>query len=163
MTDPYQPDDDASDSDQDDDNGSDKDNLKALRQKARQADELAAKLATMERNEAFRSAGLDPNDPKAKYFVKGYDGEVNVDAIRTAATEAGFLASQQDQNQPSQGYTPDAMQRIFAATAGGQAPAPQDWQGALAEADRIADPQAREDAILSVVERYGGVTSRTAQ
>lgn len=162
MTDPYQPDD-APDSDQDDDDNDEKDNLRALRQKARQADELAARLAAMERNEAFRSAGLDPNDPKAKYFVKGYDGEVNVDAIRTAATEAGFLGPAQNPNQPPQGHTPDSMERIFAATAGGQAPAPQDWQGALAEADRIADPVAREEAILSVVERYGGVTSRTAQ
>lgn len=161
MSDPYLPDP-APESDQDQDDGDNNDNLKALRAKARQADELAAKLAAMERNEAFRNAGLDPNDPKAKYFVKGYDGEINTDAIKAAATEAGFLGQQQNQN-PSQGYVPESMERIFAASAGGQAPPPQDWHGALAEADRIADPQAREDAILSIVERYGGQTSRTAQ
>lgn len=161
MSDPYLPDP-APDPDQDQDDSDDdeKDNLRALRQKARQADELAAKLAAMERTEMFRNAGIDPGDARARYFVKGYEGELNVDAIKAAASEAGFL---QPQNQNPSTGVPDSMERIFAATSGGQAPAPQDWHGALAEADRIADPQAREDAILSVVERYGGVTARTAQ
>lgn len=159
MSDPYLPD--PNDADQEEDgnetNG-EKDNLKALRAKARQADELAAKLAALERNEMFRTAGIDPGDPRARYFVKGYDGELNVDAIKAAATEGGYL-SQPDPQHPSS----DGMERIVAATAGGQAPPPTGWQEAMNEAERITDPQARTDAILSVCERFQVPTTRSSQ
>lgn len=140
--------------------------IRDLEAKARQAEELAAKLATMERNEAFRSAGLDPADKRASYFVKGYEGDLTPEAIKAAATEAGFIADpaqQQPAGEQGRQFVPDSMERIFAASAGSQPPQAADWREALYEADRIADPLARESAILSVVERYGGTTSRTAQ
>ena len=40
----------------------------------------------------FVKAGIDPADTKVKYFVKGYDGDLNPEAIRSAAIEAGFLS-----------------------------------------------------------------------
>lgn len=63
-------------------------NWKELRGKASEY-EQRAKAA--ERRLAFVEAGIKLDDPKAKYFVNGYDGEIDPDAIRQAAIEAGFL------------------------------------------------------------------------
>ena len=46
-----------------------------------------------ERRDTFRSAGLDPDDARVKYFVKGYEGELDAEAIRQEATAAGFLGA----------------------------------------------------------------------
>ena len=40
---------------------------------------------------AFVKAGIDPDLPISKYFVKAYDGELTADAIREAGIEAGLL------------------------------------------------------------------------
>ncbi len=58
------------------------------------ASELETQLAGLQRAEAFRSAGIDPNDSRQSYFVKGYDGEIESDAIRAAAVEAGFISGE---------------------------------------------------------------------
>lgn len=81
-----------------DDDGEPKRNFRrVLEDKAREAEERAATLeaevASMRRVEAFRAAGIDPNDTRQAYFVKGYDGEVDAEAIRAAASEAGFLGT----------------------------------------------------------------------
>ena len=55
------------------------------------ATDAEAKLAQYERRDAFRSAGLDPDDTKVSYFVKGYEGELTPEAIAAEATAAGFL------------------------------------------------------------------------
>ena len=39
-----------------------------------QAAEMASQLQSYQRRDTFRSAGLDPDDARVKYFVKGYDG-----------------------------------------------------------------------------------------
>lgn len=56
----------------------------ALREQAASASEAARKLA-------FVEAGVDPSLPVAKYFMKGYDGELTPEAIRQAAIEAQIL------------------------------------------------------------------------
>ena len=56
-------------------------------------DQLAQPLANYERRDTFRSAGLDPDDSRVKYFVKGYEGELDVEAIRQEASAAGFLGA----------------------------------------------------------------------
>jgi hypothetical protein len=46
---------------------------------------------------AFYKAGLPMDDPRLAYFVKGYDGAYDPDAIRKAAQDAGFISpSEQD-------------------------------------------------------------------
>ena len=55
------------------------------------ATDAEAKLAQYERRDAFRSAGLDPDDNKVSYFVKGYEGELTPEAIAAEATAAVFL------------------------------------------------------------------------
>jgi hypothetical protein len=51
--------------------------------------------STAARELAFVKAGIDPELPISKYFVKAYDGELNADAIREAGIEAGLLKDAQ--------------------------------------------------------------------
>jgi len=88
--------------------------IRALRQKAKERDQLAAQLAERERELAFAKSGLDFNDPKLKYFVKGYDGDLSPEAIRAQAQADGFLPAPPPQN-PAE---VDAYGRIANASSG---------------------------------------------
>ena len=57
------------------------DRNKALEAQAKEAEAAKRELA-------FVKAGVDPESAAAKYFVKGYDGELSAEAIRAAAAEA---------------------------------------------------------------------------
>ena len=81
-----------------------------LEAKAKRADELEAQVQQMQRKEVFRDAGLDPSNKMTEYFMKGYDGELSVEAIQSEANSAGLstmtttasignLAEQQAQQQ----------------------------------------------------------------
>lgn len=61
-----------------------------LEAKAKRADELEAQVQQMQRKEVFRDAGLDPSNKMTEYFMKGYEGELNVEAIQAEATSAGL-------------------------------------------------------------------------
>ena len=86
-----------------------------------QAAEMASQLQSYQRRDTFRSAGLDPVDARVKYFVKGYDGELDATAIREEAMAAGFIGA--DAPMPEPNLTNDALateQRIQAAGEGGE-------------------------------------------
>ena len=86
-----------------------------------QAAEMASQLQSYQRRDTFRSAGLDPDDARVKYFVKGYDGELDATAIREEAMAAGFIGA--DAPMPEPNLTNDALateQRIQAAGEGGE-------------------------------------------
>lgn len=157
MTDTYEPDDDAPDE------PSPRDLRHQLAERSKEADELRAQLDTAKRDAEFTKAlGGDADAPWVKYFRSGYDGDVNAEAIRKAAGEAGFLnAAPQQQQRPPDDLAGHA--RMAANAAGADAPGTVSWQEALAEADRIPNQDEREAAILAAVERFGGITSRTAQ
>jgi hypothetical protein len=58
--------------------------------------ELAAARAELEsarRQLAFSRAGIDPDDPAAKYFVKAYDGDLDPEAIRAEAVAARLIGT----------------------------------------------------------------------
>ena len=55
----------------------------------------AEAAAEAERKLAFVEAGVDPSLPVAKYFMKGYDGELTPEAIRQAAIEAQIISDRQ--------------------------------------------------------------------
>jgi hypothetical protein len=57
-------------------------------------------------------------DPKLKYFVRGYDGEMTAEAIREAALEAGFLASQSQEPNPGLTAAGAAQARVMQAASG---------------------------------------------
>jgi len=155
MTDTYEPDDD------DRDEPSPRDLRHQLAERSREAEQLRAELEATRREAEFTKAlGENADAPWARYFRSGYDGDVNADAIRTAATEAGFLTPV---NNPPAADDYPAHARMASAAGGADGPGKVSWQEALAEADRIQSQEEREAAILDVVERYGGITSRTAQ
>ncbi|MCA1846243.1 MAG: hypothetical protein LC792_24225, partial [Actinobacteria bacterium] len=140
--------------------------IRALEEKAKKAAELEAQLGAMQRETVFARALGNLDHPGRSYFEKGYDGPLEVDAVRTAAADAGFLSktpTDQSQTAPPPGLDPTLVTQFNAASTGAPAAGNQSWQEALAEADRISSQEEREAAILSVVERFGGVTSRTAQ
>jgi len=71
-------------------------------------------LAQLEREVAFRDAGVDPANKQGQYFMKGYEGEMTVEAIRLEATELGLIgASASDTQEPSIDY--EAERRISMA------------------------------------------------
>lgn len=58
----------------------------------KEADEAKAKLAVLERQQAFADAGI-PQGGMAEYFRKGYEGDLTSDAIKAAATAAGLATA----------------------------------------------------------------------
>ncbi len=95
-----------------------------LESRAKEAEEKAAtlelELSSIQRRDMFRSAGLDPDDARVRYFVKGYEGELDAEAIRQEATAAGFLGADAPVAQNSVfNDMLTAEQRIQAAGEGG--------------------------------------------
>jgi hypothetical protein len=68
--------------------------MKQLEKENREAKKLLAELQTSAKELTFVKAGIDVTDPKFKYFVKGYDGELDPEAIRAAAAEAQLITPQ---------------------------------------------------------------------
>jgi len=80
-----------------------------------------------ERRDTFRSAGLDLDDARIKYFVKGYEGELDAEAIRQEATAAGFLGGETSVAYNSAlDNTLNAEQRMLIAGEGGDPVLPPD-------------------------------------
>lgn len=134
--------------------------IKSLRRAANQKKKLEAELESMRRELAFARAGLPLDDPKMRYFVKGYDGEMTADAIREAALEAGFLASQQQQEQvpnPQMQAAAAAQQRVMQASAGAMIEDASE-NSALAHLES-AMQEGGIEAMLEVARQYGIPTS----
>ena len=74
--------------------------MKQLEKEAKELRKQVAEFAVTQRELAFTKAGIDPASPQAKYFVKGYDGDLNPDAIRAAAEEAQLITPQPVQADP---------------------------------------------------------------
>lgn len=95
--------------------------IKNLRRAAKERDDLQKQLADRDRELAFAKAKLDLDDPKLRYFIKGYEGELTPDAIRTQAQADGFLPAPPPPDQSEM----NAHQRVQHASSGaGDAPPP---------------------------------------
>jgi ABC-type Na+ efflux pump permease subunit len=92
--------------------------IKSLRRAANGKKQLEKELADLKRELAFAKAGLPMNDPRMNYFVKGYDGDMTAEAIRQAALESGFLASQGQENDSVISNAAAAQQRVMSASSG---------------------------------------------
>lgn len=68
--------------------------MKQLEKEAKELRKQVAEFSATQRELAFVKAGIDPSSPQAKYFVKGYDGDLNPEAIRLAAEEAQLITPQ---------------------------------------------------------------------
>ena len=75
-----------------------------LEARAARADELEAQIQQMQRKEVFRDAGLDPSNRMTEYFMKGYEGELTVEAIQAEAANTGLtnLVAQTDTSNSEQ-------------------------------------------------------------
>lgn len=87
-----------------------------LRRAKKARDKAEKELEAMKREMAFAKAGIDINDPQARYFVKGYEGEITPEAIRAEAVSAGFLAELPPEEPDLDAV--DAQQRMAAASGG---------------------------------------------
>lgn len=128
--------------DQTDDQGDDSDlvpraHIRQLEEKAKKTREYEERITNLEREAAFaRALGTAADDPAAKYFVKGYDGELTVEAIREAALEARVLSPPSKEQSSSPDLT--AHDRISAASAGAGENAPPDL---VAEINAAKSPE----------------------
>jgi hypothetical protein len=101
--------------DTDDDGDED---FKNLRAKAKKADQFERENQTLKRELAFSRAGIPTDDPKIGYFVKGYEGDLEPDAIRQAAVDAGFITVQKAPADPVVDQAREGQERVFAAGSG---------------------------------------------
>lgn len=100
--------------------------LKDAEDRASAAEE---RLSGYERRDTFRTAGLDLDDARVKYFVKGYEGELDAEAIRQEAMAAGFLSD--DAPLPEINDSMQAEQRIQAVGEGGDPVSPTDLEARI--------------------------------
>ena len=68
--------------------------MRELEQQVKAFEAKAKEAEAAQRELAFVKAGVNPDSAAAKYFVKGYDGELTPEAIRVAAEEANLVSSE---------------------------------------------------------------------
>lgn len=126
-----------------------------LRRAARRGAKAQKELEMLRKELAFYKAGISMDDPKMRYFVKGYDGEMTAEAIRAAALEAGFIASQQPEQVDDgvQQQVFSAQQRVMAASAG--AMVPDNSEAAALSMMEQAMEEGGIEAMLDVARQFG--------
>ena len=81
----------------------------------------------------FVKAGVNTSDPGAKYFVKGYDGDLSPEAIRVAAQEANLIPV--SNGETVQASEQQAWSRVSEASRVGEKFEPTiDWTAKMASA-----------------------------
>jgi hypothetical protein len=120
---------------------------------AREAAEASALEAMSAKRElSFVKAGVNPDDPAAKWFVKAYDGELSVEAIKAAATEARLLATNPPQQQQRQADLA-VHRQISEASANATTPDAQEaYRAELATAKNAKQA-------MEIVRKYGGAVA----
>jgi len=112
--------------------------LRKVEQQLKAAEAKAKELETAARELAFVKAGVDVNAPIAKYFVKGYDGELSADAIRVAAQEANLIKV--DNSQKATQAEQQAWARVNSASQAGEKFEPvTDWSAKMSQAKNQAE------------------------
>jgi len=86
-----------------------------LENRAKAGDEAVAELAQLKRDLSFRDAGVDPSSKQGQYFIRGYEGEMTVDAIRAEAVELGLVGESNTLASPAPPIDYGAEQRIAMA------------------------------------------------
>lgn len=109
----------------------------ALRQEKKARKEAEERLATLERRDAIREAGIDTSSPLGKFFADKYDGAPTAEAVKAAAIAAGFVeqgdpAPGQVTEDPAVAASLEAGERIAAASPGAGIIEP---QGSIASLD----------------------------
>lgn len=106
--------------------------MKQLEKETRDLRKQLAEAETARREFNFMKAGIDPTEPKFKYFVKGYDGDLSPEAIRQAASEAQLITPEKTVNDTDK----DAWQQSNKVATGSEtAPPPASWIKRLQDAN----------------------------
>jgi CheY-like chemotaxis protein len=113
-----------------------RDRMKVLEQENAELKARADAAAEAARELAFVKAGIDPDLPVAKYFMKGYDGEIEVDAIRQAAIEAQIIRDAQAEQTKQEAAAWDRTSKIAAGS--GSEPE-MDWVTRINQAKSAAE------------------------
>lgn len=99
--------------------------IKALRDKAKQADSISAEKSALERKVAVLEAGVNTSTPLGQMFLKSYEGDLTAEAIQAAAAEVGLVQGQPDpQPEPGSPGTPEAEAQSVRNELGVSQPAP---------------------------------------
>jgi hypothetical protein len=124
--------------------------MKQLEKELQQSKQALAEAEALKKEMAFIKAGIPMDNPMAKYFVKGYDGEVSPEAIRTAAEEAQLIQKAVDDAKAKSEV--DAWNRVTRASRAGESSEPVvDWNTKLNQARNEQEvmqilAQARQEA-----------------
>ena len=94
--------------------------LRKVEQQLQVAEAKAKEAEAAQRELAFVKAGVNPDSAAAKYFVKGYDGELTPEAIRAAAEEANLVSSEKKEAAGEQ----QAWNRVAQASRAGETSEP---------------------------------------
>lgn len=126
---------------------------KALREAANRSAKHKQEADTLRRENAFLKAGINADDARLAYFVKGYDGELSAEAIRKAAYDAGFIQPPQQGQQAQGQQIAAAEQRIMQAGAGAMGEGVTE-AGAIARLE-AAMSEGGVPAMLEVARQFG--------
>ena len=135
-----------------DDDEQGNEDFKNLRAKARKADQYEKENSSLKRELAFVKAGIQTDDPKMAYFVKGYDGDLEPQAVRQAAIEAGFIAAPTDEPDPAVLAAQAGQAAVQAASSGTE---PQFDERAIDYQMEQAYQQGGLQALSDVAQKYG--------
>ena len=85
-----------------------------LEARAARADELEAQIQQMQRKDVFRDAGLAPSNRMTEYFMKGYEGELTVEAIQAEAASTGLTSLVSQENTTNLGQQAQFAEQVEA-------------------------------------------------
>ncbi len=116
-----------------------------------EAEKLRTEAENAKKENAFLKAGIDLDSPLGKMFAKGYDGELTVDALKTAASAVGLIPTSAD---PQVAEEVAGLERIANASAGTNASIPTTTLDEL-RAVKFGD----EAAVLDLLRKAGSEIS----
>lgn len=127
---------------------------KRLEREAQRAKEAAAEALAeanaAKREAAFLKAGVNPDSPLGKMFTKSYDGDLSVDAIKTAASEVGLIATSES---PAVKESMTAAEQVASASQGASTSATPD---PLTEFSKLREPgNWNKDAVVELARSLG--------
>lgn len=138
----------------------DGEDFRLLRRAANKSKKTEQENQALRRELAFAKAGLPLDDPRMNYFIKGYEGELQAEAIRQAAMDSGFIQAQQQQQQADDGQSRAVMaaqNRVMQASAG--AMTSESGEEAAISQLSMAMNEGGIEAMLDVARQYGLPTS----
>lgn len=106
--------------------------MKQLEKENREQKKLLAEAQEAQKKLAFVEAGIPLNSPMAKYFIKGYEGDLTPEAIREAAMEAQLITPEPEVNEDDRKAWRETN-RI--ATGAEVSPEPRGWADRIREAE----------------------------